>query len=62
MLAPGDYLTQPVPATPLPASAPTECIVKTTLLPQSVPVAPPVQTEPQSFLLTLLRILGTIHS
>jgi len=56
MLAPGDYLIKPMPETP-----PAERRVEPT------PPAPPApvteaEEEPRSFLMTLLRALGAIHS
>jgi len=56
MLAPGDFLIKPAPETP-----PVERSGEQT------PPAPPapvteVEEEPRSFLMTLLRALGAIHS
>ena len=59
MLAPGEYLTRPVPPEPTP-----------TRPPEPTPMAPPTpapaaevkETESRSFLLTLLRALGAIHT
>jgi len=58
MLAPGDYLTTSVPVAPAP-SPPTDRHVETT---PATPVSQPDETEPRSFLLTLLRALGAIHT
>jgi len=61
MLVPGDYLITPVtpdPNTPKPATAAGQ--------PQQPPAAAQPtaawETEPRSFLLTLLRALGAVHS
>jgi len=59
MLAPGEYLTNPVPPPPdrtNPAPAPD----RGTTVPS--PADGVGQPEPQSFLLTLLRALGAIHT
>jgi hypothetical protein len=61
MLAPGDYLTTSVPAAPAP-SPPTDHHVETTPATPAQPVSLPDETEPRSFLLTLLRALGAIHT
>lgn len=53
MLAPGDCLTCPPPAEPK----------REALAPPTQPPAPrPEEPEPRSFLLTLLRALGAIHT
>jgi len=58
MLAPGEYLIQPVPTAP-PATPRTERTVEST---PSAPVTEAEKEEPRSFLMTLLRALGAIHS
>jgi hypothetical protein len=61
MLVPGEYLltpATPVPNTPKPATVAGQS-------PQNPPAAQPAaarETEPRSFLLTLLRALGAVHS
>jgi hypothetical protein len=59
MLAPGEFLTKPESEKPppdRPAAPPTEPAQP------APPAAAPESAEPRSFLLTLLRALGAIHS
>jgi hypothetical protein len=59
MLAPGDYLSQPVP----PPAAPAHDRRIEATLPTPVSTTPvPPETESPSFLLILLRTLGAIHT
>jgi hypothetical protein len=58
MLAPGDYLTQPVPPEP-PPRPPDQTALSTT---PPAPAPGAEEAEPRSFLLTLLRALGAIHT
>jgi len=58
MLAPGDYLIQPVPEKPS-ATPPAE---RNEGPPPPAPVTGVEEPEPRSFLLILLRALGAVHS
>jgi len=59
MLAPGEYLTNPVPPEQNRTNAAPPTDRGTTVPP---PPGDAEQPEPRSFLLTLLRALGAIHT
>jgi hypothetical protein len=59
MLAPGDCVIKPAPPEPVPGK-PADRDPKPTPPPAPVPGAE--EAEPRSFLLTLLRALGAIHT
>lgn len=63
MLAPGDCLTKPAPIAPDPGRPAPEPSAGGS--PEPPPAGPPARVEepePRSFLLTLLRCLGAIHT
>jgi hypothetical protein len=59
MLAPGEFLTKPVPEEP-PPERPADRAAERT--PPPAPAAGSEEAEPRSFLLTLLRALGAVHT
>jgi len=61
MLAPGDYLINPTSEASR-ETLPAERFREPTPPAPPTPVAAAEETEPRSFLLTLLRALGAIHS
>jgi hypothetical protein len=63
MLAPGDFVTNPVPPEPNRGAVAQPGNAGHVLEPQPVaPVAKVEEAEPESFLLILLRALGAFHT
>jgi hypothetical protein len=63
MLAPGHCLTKPVPREPIPELPATRGAEPEPDPPPAPAAEPePEEAEPRSFLLTLLRALGAIHT